>query len=60
MSGFSFGFSGEDIDVDESELNDAQASTAVEQNAEPLPELVEAKRHEMGEWVCLFLLCPPA
>ena len=53
---FSFGFSGEDIDVDESEVDDAREITVNAENAEPVPELVEAKRHEIGEWVSAFTL----
>lgn len=54
-STFSFGFSGDDIDMDESELNDVQEHTAPVQNADDaLPASVEPKRHDMGEWVSLF------
>lgn len=56
-SAFSFGFSGDDIDVDveESEFNDVQEHTTPVENSDPLPELVEAKRHEIGEWVSIYL-----
>lgn len=53
---FSFGFSGEDIDVDESEVDDERQITLKTENAECAPELVEAKRHEIGEWVSAFIL----
>lgn len=53
---FSFGFSGEDIDVDESEFDDEREITLTAENAECPPELVEAKRHEIGEWVSAFTL----
>lgn len=55
---FSFGFSGDDIDVDESEINDVQATTGNVENTRPLPKPVEAKRHEIGEWVSGFTLFP--
>jgi hypothetical protein len=48
---FSFGFSGDDIDADESELVYVPDNNGSVDNAEPLPELVEAKRHGVGEWV---------
>lgn len=53
---FSFGFSGDDIDIEDAEVDqqDQQGHgnaipTADEDAA--LPKLVEARRHEMGEWV---------
>lgn len=52
---FSFGFFGDDIDADESELVDVPENNGSVDNAEPLPELVEAKRHGVGEWVSLPL-----
>lgn len=53
-STFSFGFSGDDIDIDESDLNDVQPQTAPNQNTDrALPALVEARRHDMREWVSL-------
>ncbi|RMJ26313.1 hypothetical protein PHISP_02799 [Aspergillus sp. HF37] len=48
---FSFGFSGDDIDADESELIDVQEHNSSVDNDEPLPELMEAKRHGIGEWL---------
>ncbi|RJE25430.1 hypothetical protein PHISCL_02253 [Aspergillus sclerotialis] len=51
-STFSFGFSGDDIDIDESEINDEQEQTTSAEGAgNPLPELIEAKTHEIGEWL---------
>ena len=56
-SGFSFGFSGDDIDIDESEINDEQEHTTSAAGADdPLPELIEAKKHDIGEWVSLFFI----
>ncbi|KAL4784250.1 hypothetical protein BJX76DRAFT_327786 [Aspergillus varians] len=53
-STFSFGFSGDDIDIniDETEANNVN-ETGVQANgtASTLPELVEAQRHEMSEWL---------
>lgn len=58
---FSFGFSGDDIDIDieESEIEqpDQGNQTSAPDDAS-LPELLEAKRHEMGEWVSLNLIFP--
>ena len=53
---FSFGFSGDDIDVEESEIDqhDQAHGNAIPVAGEEdvtLPKLVEARRHEMGEWV---------
>ena len=49
---FSFGFSGDDIDIDESENNtgvpDILASSATSNS---LPDLVKASKHDMNEWV---------
>jgi protein-histidine N-methyltransferase len=53
MSGFSFGFSGDDIDIDDADVqvvdqqNVGQGASATS----TLPELVQAQRHEMNEWV---------
>lgn len=49
---FSFGFSGDDIDIDDTEVgNDVQdiqgSSTAVNS----LPELVKACKHDIEDWV---------
>ncbi|KAL2854303.1 hypothetical protein BJY01DRAFT_205879 [Aspergillus pseudoustus] len=53
MSGFSFGFSGDDIDIDdpdaqgfnEQSINQKTSATSI------LPELVKAQRHDMNEWL---------
>ncbi|KAL4913149.1 hypothetical protein BDW62DRAFT_169293 [Aspergillus aurantiobrunneus] len=51
-SAFSFGFSGNDIDIDETDVNDLNESGAQETGAaSTLPELMKAQRHEMGEWL---------
>lgn len=55
---FSFGFSGDDIDIDDSEIEQPEQgnpTSAPEQN-DSLPQPVEAKRHEMGEWVSIYLI----
>lgn len=57
---FSFGFSGDDIDIDIEESEIEQQPGQGNQTSTPddasLPKLVEAKRHEMGEWVSLNLI----
>lgn len=49
---FSFGFSGDDIDIDDSEINkdfsDVPSQQAV---GNSLPELVKPIKHDMNEWV---------
>lgn len=51
---FSFGFSGDDIDIDETEHNTGIPDVVVSQGtANPLPELVNASQHDMNEWVRL-------
>jgi protein-histidine N-methyltransferase len=58
-SKFSFGFSGDDIDIDldENELNNATESGHQDVGtASTLPELVKAQKHEIDEWVsCIYL-----
>ncbi|PTU23819.1 hypothetical protein P175DRAFT_0448198, partial [Aspergillus ochraceoroseus IBT 24754] len=51
-STFSFGFSGEDIDIDDAEINDAyeMGPSAAQEAGASLPGLVEARKHEMEEW----------
>lgn len=56
---FSFGFSGDDIDIDESEIEQGDQGNnmiSVQNQDDSLPEPVEAKRHEMGEWVSSIIL----
>lgn len=49
---FSFGFSGDDIDIDDSEVNnDTQDVFIPTGNSNSLPELVKASKHDMDEWV---------
>ncbi|KNG87888.1 hypothetical protein ANOM_003859 [Aspergillus nomiae NRRL 13137] len=50
-SAFSFGFAGDDIDIDDSELNTVdEGHTFVAQNSSStLPELVPAQRHELSD-----------
>lgn len=53
---FSFGFSGDDIDIDEGETNNNfqdVISSGGTNNA--LPELVKANKHDMDEWVSASL-----
>lgn len=61
---FSFGFSGDDIDIDDSEINNnTQDALVPTENSNSLPELVKASKHDMDEWVSLkiaigfFKLC---
>ncbi|PLB44729.1 hypothetical protein P170DRAFT_265659 [Aspergillus steynii IBT 23096] len=52
-SAFSFGFSGDDIDIDDSELNGIEDGNVSlpQDNKNELPSLVEARKHDMKEWV---------
>ena len=54
---FSFGFSGDDIDIDDWEVEQPVQVNSISAPENDLPEPVAAKRHEMGEWVGLFLKC---
>lgn len=59
---FSFGFSGDDIEADETDLqsglDQGSSSSAVAQVKDSaLPELVPAQRHEISEWVSVSPLC---
>lgn len=52
-STFSFGFAGDDIDIDDTEMNETH-ETHSDQNAgagSTLPELIPAKKHDVAEWV---------
>lgn len=52
-SAFSFGFSGDDIDIDEDDLSgiDERDMNAVEDASKQLTgRLMEPQRHDMGEW----------
>jgi protein-histidine N-methyltransferase len=49
---FSFGFSGDDIDIDDSEINNDVCAVPSQQHVgNSLPELVRASKHDMNEWV---------
>lgn len=49
---FSFSFSGDDIDADESEVhNDIHVAASVRSANNALPELEKARKHDMSEWV---------
>lgn len=49
---FSFGFSGDDIDIDDSEINNDICPVPSQQNVgNSLPELVRASKNDMNEWV---------
>lgn len=49
---FSFGFSGDDIDIDDSEINNDFSDVPSQQVVgNSLPELVKAVKHDMNEWV---------
>ncbi|KAL3246937.1 hypothetical protein ABHI18_012572 [Aspergillus niger] len=52
-STFSFGFAGDDIDIDDTEMNEID-ETNDDQNAgagSTLPELIPAKKHDVAEWI---------
>lgn len=49
---FSFGFSGDDIDIDESEINNNTQDVPIAQGTnKDLPALIKASKHDMNEWV---------
>ncbi|CAG7993753.1 unnamed protein product [Penicillium olsonii] len=49
---FSFGFSGDDIDMDDSELNNDFSDVPSQQAiGNSLPELVKANKHDMNDWL---------
>ncbi|PYH46660.1 protein-histidine N-methyltransferase [Aspergillus saccharolyticus JOP 1030-1] len=52
-STFSFGFAGDDIDIDDTEVSDVnQADFTFRRGvSDALPELVPARRHHMSEWI---------
>ena len=53
---FSFGFAGDDIDldVDDSDINNHNQHVALQDTANSLPELVPAYKHDMDDWVSLL------
>jgi len=48
---FSFGFSGDDIDIDDSEINGDFSEVPSQQVGNSLPELVKPNKHDTNEWV---------
>ena len=49
---FSFGFSGDDIDIDDSEINNGVPDVLPPRGAtNSLPELVKPSKHDINEWV---------
>jgi hypothetical protein len=51
-STFSFGFSGDDIDIDDTEINNVNESVVHGAGAaSTAPELVKAKKHDVNDWV---------
>lgn len=59
---FSFGFAGDDIDIDDTDVNNESSfvpSAAGQGASNSLPELVNANKHDMNEWVSFenFLSC---
>jgi protein-histidine N-methyltransferase len=49
---FSFGFSGDDIDIDEFEgNNEVPDLSSLREKDSSLPELVKASQHDMNDWV---------
>ncbi|PYH77811.1 hypothetical protein BO82DRAFT_357932 [Aspergillus uvarum CBS 121591] len=52
-STFSFGFAGDDIDIDENDTGvvSQEGFTFRQGISDTLPELVPAKRHDMSEWI---------
>lgn len=52
---FSFGFAGDDIDIDDNDLsNESPIDNSAQQTSNSLPELVKANKHNMDEWVSFF------
>ncbi|EPS25998.1 hypothetical protein POX_c04373 [Penicillium oxalicum] len=52
---FSFGFSGDDIDMDDSEVNDGVPEIVPSRGTtNSLPELVKACRHDIDEWLSIL------
>ncbi|KAL5337811.1 hypothetical protein BJX70DRAFT_223939 [Aspergillus crustosus] len=51
-STFSFGFSGDDIDMDDSEIDDVDETVVNESRTAPtVPELAKAQKHDLSEWL---------
>ncbi|KAJ5902392.1 hypothetical protein N7495_002920 [Penicillium taxi] len=50
---FSFGFSGDDIDIDDVDINEVP-EVIVQHGTDSLPELVQASKHDMNEWLSVL------
>jgi protein-histidine N-methyltransferase len=49
---FSFGFSGDDIDMDDSDINNGLPDVLLPKDtANSLPELVKPSKHDINDWV---------
>jgi protein-histidine N-methyltransferase len=49
---FSFGFSGDDIDMDDSDINNGVLDVLPpKHSANSLPELVKPSKHDINDWV---------
>lgn len=49
---FSFGFSGDDIDFDDSEVNNGVTDVLPpKNNVNSLPELLKPSKHDINDWV---------
>ncbi|KAL4888694.1 hypothetical protein BDV59DRAFT_136724 [Aspergillus ambiguus] len=51
---FSFGFSGDDIDIDESELHEEGVGSHTQNESNALPALIPAQKHDIKEWLHTF------
>lgn len=51
---FSFGFAGDDIDIDDTDVNDTQDVFVPTGISNSLPELVKPCKHNLDEWVSLY------
>lgn len=48
---FSFGFAGDDIDIDDTDVTDTQDVFVSTGTNNALPELVKPCKHDLDEWV---------
>ncbi|KAJ5936387.1 hypothetical protein N7454_005022 [Penicillium verhagenii] len=51
---FSFGFAGDDIDIDDSDINDTQDAFVPTNTSGSLPELVKPCKHSLDEWLSIL------
>lgn len=52
---FSFGFSGDDIDMDDSEMNNGVPDVLpARSTTNSLPELVKPSKHDINDWVSQY------